>query len=76
MYTAGMIGMSELLLEEDMPASQHDSVRKILRSGEILLKMVGDVLDIGKVEAGKLVRSPFAVHRDSRLIELTLASGT
>lgn len=50
-----MIGMSELLLEEPMTPAQHDSVRKILRSGEILLKMVGDVLDIGKVEAGKLV---------------------
>ena len=55
----GMIGMSELLLEEEMSPGQHDSVRKILKSGEILLKMVGDVLDIGKVEAGKLVRTLF-----------------
>lgn len=54
-FSAGMIGMSELLLEEQMSPSQHESVKKILRSGEILLKMVGDVLDIGKVEAGKLV---------------------
>ena len=51
----GMIGMSELLLEEEMSLEQHDSIRKILKSGEMLLKMVGDVLDIGKVEAGKLV---------------------
>lgn len=50
-----MLGMSELLLEEDLTPAQHESVRKILKSGEILLKMVGDVLDIGKVEAGKLV---------------------
>lgn len=50
-----MLGMSELLLEENLTPSQHESVRKILKSGEILLKMVGDVLDIGKVEAGKLV---------------------
>ena len=50
----GMLGMSELLLEEDLTPAQHESVRKILKSGEILLKMVGDVLDIGKVEAGKL----------------------
>ena len=54
----GMLGMSELLLEEDLTPSQHESVRKILKSGEILLKMVGDVLDIGKVEAGKLVSDP------------------
>lgn len=54
---AGMLGMSELLLEENLTPSQRESVRKILKSGEILLKMVGDVLDIGKVEAGKLVSS-------------------
>lgn len=69
-----MIGMSELLLDEPMTPSQHDSVRKILRSGEILLKMVGDVLDIGKVEAGKLVRCSdcmaSAIEADSHLQEL------
>ena len=48
--------MSELLLEDHLLPEQHESVKKILKSGEILLKMVGDVLDIGKVEAGKLVR--------------------
>lgn len=51
-----MLGMSELLLDEDMTPAQHDCVRKILKSGEILLNMVGEVLDLGKVEAGKLVR--------------------
>ncbi|KAK4048495.1 hypothetical protein OIO90_005826 [Microbotryomycetes sp. JL221] len=52
---AGMIGMAELLLDETTLAEPHrQAVSKIMRSGEILLEMVGMVLDMGKVEAGKL----------------------
>ncbi|KAK4049787.1 hypothetical protein OIV83_003843 [Microbotryomycetes sp. JL201] len=52
---AGMIGMAELLLDETTLAESHrQAVSKIMRSGEILLEMVGMVLDMGKVEAGKL----------------------
>lgn len=71
----GMIGMSELLLEEDMTPAQHDSVRKILKSGEILLKMVGDVLDIGKVEAGKLVSCTTLAHLGYTEIRLCIGIG-
>ena len=53
-----MLGMAELLLDDPSLSGTHrDSVQKIMRSGEILLDMVGLVLDMGKVEAGKLVRS-------------------
>lgn len=52
---AGMIGMAELLLSEsNLTDSNRVAIGKILRSGEILLEMVGMVLDMGKVEAGKL----------------------
>ncbi|KAI5477507.1 histidine kinase [Pseudohyphozyma bogoriensis] len=52
---AGMIGICELLLDEPTLAQAHrDLVEKCLRSGEILLDLVGMVLDLGKVEAGQL----------------------
>lgn len=42
---AGMIGMAELLLEDKRLTEEHrDCASKILRSGEILLEMVGLVL--------------------------------
>ncbi|KAG9011622.1 hypothetical protein FRB93_002683 [Tulasnella sp. JGI-2019a] len=52
---AHMIGISELLLA-DTTLSEHQRhlVEKCLQSGEILLELVGMVLDMGKVEAGKL----------------------
>ncbi|KAG9013786.1 hypothetical protein FRB94_000766 [Tulasnella sp. JGI-2019a] len=52
---AHMIGISELLLvDRTLSENQRRLVEKCLHSGEILLELVGMVLDIGKVEAGKL----------------------
>ncbi|GAA93493.1 uncharacterized protein L969DRAFT_95854 [Mixia osmundae IAM 14324] len=52
---AGMIGISELLLDDPTLKPEHvEAVQKIMRSGDILLELVGMVLDMGKVEAGKL----------------------
>ncbi|KAG9038816.1 hypothetical protein FRB95_014365 [Tulasnella sp. JGI-2019a] len=52
---AHMIGISELLLVDPMLSdNQRRLVEKCLHSGEILLELVGMVLDMGKVEAGKL----------------------
>ncbi|GAA5820583.1 hypothetical protein JCM10212_006418 [Sporobolomyces blumeae] len=51
---AHMLGLSELLLSEPLSESQKSLASQILRSGDVLLEMIGQVLDMGKVEAGKL----------------------
>ncbi|GAA5957761.1 hypothetical protein JCM3765_003757 [Sporobolomyces pararoseus] len=51
---AHMLGLSELLLAEPLSDSQKSLAAQILRSGDVLLEMIGQVLDMGKVEAGKL----------------------
>ncbi|GAA5972278.1 hypothetical protein JCM21900_002570 [Sporobolomyces salmonicolor] len=51
---AHMLGLSELLLSEPLSESQKSLAAQILRSGDVLLEMIGQVLDMGKVEAGKL----------------------
>ncbi|GAA5980667.1 hypothetical protein JCM11641_000169 [Rhodosporidiobolus odoratus] len=51
---AHMLGLSELLLAEPLGESQRNLASQILRSGDVLLEMIGQVLDMGKVEAGKL----------------------
>lgn len=52
---AGMIGVFELLLADSrLPPSAHVLVEKGLQTGELLLDIVGRVLDFGKIEAGKL----------------------
>ncbi|MDB6063217.1 MAG: integral rane sensor hybrid histidine kinase [Verrucomicrobiaceae bacterium] len=50
----GLLGMSELLLATTLQPEQHHLARTIHQSGESLLSIINDVLDISKIEAGKL----------------------
>ena len=43
---------------EDLAPNQRDMVATILESGHILVSLVNDVLDLTKIEAGKLEVSP------------------
>ena len=46
--------MGQVLAKEDLTERQHGQVKVILQSGEMLLSLLNDLLDISKIEAGKL----------------------
>ncbi|MCL2182331.1 MAG: ATP-binding protein [Chitinispirillia bacterium] len=60
----GIIGFSELALDDDISQRTRDYLEKIKESSEGLLKIINDILDISKIEAGKvsLENIPFDVH--------------
>jgi len=50
-----ILGFSELLLEEESLAERHQNdVRRIHKAGSHLLRLINDVLDLAKIEAGHL----------------------
>jgi len=50
----GIIGMTELLLETNLTAEQRQFAEIQRGSGEALLKLLNDILDISKIEAGRV----------------------
>jgi signal transduction histidine kinase len=56
-----IIGFSEVLLERmfgDINAKQNEYLQDILSSGRHLLSLINDILDISKVEAGRMELQP------------------
>jgi signal transduction histidine kinase/ligand-binding sensor domain-containing protein/CheY-like chemotaxis protein len=50
----GVLGMAELLLRTPLAPRQRDYADAIQRSGELLLRLVNDALDLARIEAGRL----------------------
>jgi PAS domain S-box-containing protein len=51
----GVIGMVDLLNDTTLNDEQRDYVRTIRRSSETLLNILNDILDLSKIEAGKMI---------------------
>jgi len=62
----GVLGMTGLLLRGELTSAQRDQVEVIHTSAEALLALINDVLDLSRIEAGRLQLRP----RDFRLREL------
>lgn len=65
----GILGMAQLLMQASVSeAERQDYLRVILNSGNTLLTLLNDILDLSKVEAGKLELVP-AEFRPAQLAD-------
>lgn len=60
----GVLGMTELLLTTPLAERQRGYAESIRHSGELLLRLVNDALDLARIEAGRLelADAPFDLH--------------
>ena len=59
-----IIGFSELALDDDISPKTKNYLTNILENSELLLQIINDILDISKIESGKmeLEKVPFDLH--------------
>ena len=74
----GVLGMSELLLATPLDDRQRGYTKAIHQSGELLLRLVNDSLDIARIEAGKFALDdreldPAALMREVAALEHPVA---
>ncbi|MDR0454220.1 MAG: transporter substrate-binding domain-containing protein [Deferribacteraceae bacterium] len=60
-----IVGFSELTLDENLPEKAKEYVSNILEQSEWLLQIINDILDLSKIESGKIVLEniPFDLHK-------------
>ncbi len=81
----GVIGMTELALDTDLTAEQHEYLETVKLSADSLLTVINDILDFSKIEAGKVdlesvdfglhdcleeTLKTLAIHADEKGLEL------
>jgi len=71
----GVIGMGDLLRETNLSYEQHELVRTMKSSANTLLDLIENILDISKIEAGKLVinRASFDLYELINTVRYMLA---
>jgi PAS domain S-box-containing protein len=57
----GIIGLTSLLLDSDLSLEQEEHVKLLADAGRSLLAIINDILDLSKVEAGKIALESIAL---------------
>lgn len=70
----GILGMAQILAASDgLGAEEREAVEVILQSGNLLLGVINDLLDISRLESGRLAIMPAPVETAAMLLEPLVA---
>ena len=59
-YTSSMLNMPQMYNNQELPVIFRDDIELVQSSGEYLLTLINDILDLSKIESGKFEIKPIA----------------
>ncbi|MDO1558917.1 ATP-binding protein [Brevundimonas sp. 2R-24] len=65
----GVIGVAQVLAHSDLTAEQHEMVGLIRSSGDTLQTLLSDILDLARIESGRLSIREDAFHLKGAILE-------
>jgi CheY-like chemotaxis protein len=66
----GILGFADLLLEEELTTEQREAAETIKKSGENLLGLINDILDLSKVESKKIKLETVPFNVESLILDV------
>lgn len=71
-----ILGFTHLLQQKELDAEGSEYIRSISQSGETLLTIINDILDLSKIEAGmlRIESAPFSIRAVIRSVELLFSA--
>jgi signal transduction histidine kinase/CheY-like chemotaxis protein len=66
-----ILGFAQLLETEDLPVDQRESIQRIHTAGDHLLNLINEILDLSRIESGRMSITAEPVAVRSALVEAT-----
>lgn len=66
----GILGFADLLLDEELTEDQREAVKTIKKSGENLLNLINDILDLSKVESKKMELEEIPFNLETLILDI------
>ncbi|MDY6790951.1 MAG: response regulator [Thermodesulfobacteriota bacterium] len=66
----GILGFADLLLEEELSLEQREAAETIKKSGENLLSLINNILDLSKVESKKIELETIPFNLESLILDV------
>jgi PAS domain S-box-containing protein len=65
-----ILGLTRLVLESELKPEQREQLIKVNKSGRALVRIINDILDYSRIEAGRMVIDCVALHPEALLAEV------
>lgn len=69
----GVIGLAQLTLDTPLTPDQRDQLEKIAQGGQLLLRLINDLLDLAKIEADKMDYEQLPLDLQALLDDIALS---